>query len=98
MAGGKAELRAAYGAEEGAAMSSRTDHTGQATGLVRVTVNLTQRSWQALHQAVKLTGDSKTDTINRAIQMYAYVENVRQEGGELYVRTSDKELERLVFF
>jgi hypothetical protein len=66
-------------------------------GLRRITVNLTQRAWTALDQAVKLTGDSKTDTLNRAIQLYAYIVNVTENGGDLYVRDKgQEELERLL--
>jgi hypothetical protein len=66
-------------------------------GLRRITVNLTPRACAALDQAAKLTGDSQTDTLNRAIQIYAYVMNVTQNGGDLYVRDKGHdELERLL--
>jgi hypothetical protein len=65
--------------------------------LRRITVNLTPRACTALEQAVKLTGDSKTDTLNRAIQVYSYIMNVTQNGGDLYVRDKGHdELERLL--
>jgi hypothetical protein len=65
-------------------------------GLQRVTVNLTPRSWQALEMAVKRTGDSQTDTINRAIQVYSYLTDITETGGTLYVRDAEgDELERL---
>ncbi|WP_253669635.1 hypothetical protein [Streptoalloteichus tenebrarius] len=67
--------------------------------LERVTVNLTPRSSKALEQTVDLTGDSKTDTINRALQVYAFLEEIMQAGGSIYVRQSaDSELERLRIF
>lgn len=68
--------------------------------LERVTVNLTPRSARALELATQLTGDSKTDAINRAIQVYAYLEHVTSEGGSVHVRESpeDSEPERLKFF
>lgn len=67
--------------------------------LERVTVNLTARASRALEQAAELTGDSKTDTINRALQVYAYLEQVTQEGGALYVRESpDKEPQLIKMF
>ena len=67
------------------------------SGLRRITVNLTPRSCAALDQAAKLTGDSQTDTLNRAVQVYAYVMNVTQNGGDLYVRDQGHdELERLL--
>jgi hypothetical protein len=54
--------------------------------LTRLTVNLTPRSAAALDLAVNDTGDSKTDTLNRAIQVYAYLEHVIAGGGAVYVR------------
>jgi hypothetical protein len=66
------------------------------SGLQRVTVNLTPRSWQALEMAVKRTGDSQTDTINRALQVYSYLADITETGGTLYVRDAGSdELERL---
>jgi hypothetical protein len=73
--------------------------TGSGGPLERVTVNLTARSSRALDQAVRLTGDSKTDTLNRAIQIYAYIEAVLASGGSIHVReTPDSEPERLKIF
>ncbi|MCE4946033.1 MULTISPECIES: hypothetical protein [Streptomyces] len=70
----------------------------QNTGPTRITVNLAPKAAAALEQAVKLTGDTKTDTINRALQIYAYLERVTQDGGALYTRPADgDELERLHF-
>ncbi len=64
--------------------------------LERVTVNLIPRAAQALQRAVELTGDSKTDTINRALQAYVYLEEVTRSGGDIYVRESkDAELQLL---
>ncbi|MEU7180759.1 hypothetical protein ACWIG3_18335 [Streptomyces celluloflavus] len=78
--------------------SGATARVGQSAGPVRVTVNLAPKAAAALDQAVKLTGDTKTDTINRSLQIYAYLEKVIQEGGTLYTRSADSdELERLYF-
>ena len=49
-------------------------------------MNLTGRAAQALEVAAQLTGDSKTDTINRALQIYAYMEQLTARGGSIYVR------------
>jgi len=69
------------------------------SGLERVTVNLTPRSVEALDSLVRLTGDTKTDTINKALQVYAYLQNLLNTGGALYVRDADgAEVERLRFF
>jgi hypothetical protein len=65
----------------------------------RVTVNLTWRGSRALEAATELTGDTKTDTINRALQVYAYLEEVTASGGSLYVREAgESELQRLKVF
>lgn len=67
--------------------------------LYRVTANLTPRATEALEQAAKLTGDTTTDTINRAIQVYAYITEITQNDGDVYVRDGgSKELERLRIF
>jgi hypothetical protein len=75
------------------------DETVVTPRLERVTVNLTPRSSRALDEAVTITGDSKTDTINRALQVYAYLERVQREGGKVFVQDADQDhLERLKFF
>lgn len=62
--------------------------TAASSPLERVTVNLTERSAKALRLAAGLTGDTKTDTINRALQVYAYFEHVVSQGGSVLVRES----------
>jgi hypothetical protein len=52
----------------------------------RVTVNVTGRASRALDLAAELTGDTKTDTLNRALQVYAYLERLTACGGSVYVR------------
>jgi hypothetical protein len=67
--------------------------------LERLTVNLTSRASRALDQTTELTGDTKTDAVNRALQVYAYVEKVLAQGGALYVREAEgTEMERLKVF
>lgn len=76
--------------------SSASSGPARQSGLQRVTVNLTPRAYEALKQAEKLTGDSRTDTINRAIHVYAYIMNITQNDGAVYVRDNgSSELERL---
>jgi len=78
--------------------STRAGGSG-GSGLERVTVNLTVRSVEALEGLVHLTGDTKTDAINKALQVYSYLQNLMNTGGALYVREADgAELERLRFF
>ena len=59
---------------------------GSSRPLERITVNLTGRAARALDLATELTGDTKTDTVNRALQIYAYLEQVTANGGSIYVR------------
>jgi hypothetical protein len=81
------------------ATNSRSATSAQTTGHdrpERVTVNLTSRASLALEKAVRITGDTKTDTINRALQIYAYLEEVQASGATIYVRgKDDAALERL---
>jgi hypothetical protein len=82
--------------EEETQANAYRSRRGGGRGLERITVNLTPRSSSALELAVELSGDTKTDTINRAIQVYAYLEKVLQDGGSVHVREQDgAELERL---
>src|SRR5215475_7010303 len=65
----------------------------------RLTVNLTTRSSQALDDAVQLTGDTKTDTINKALQLWAHLQHLINAGGAVYFReTKGDDLERVHFF
>jgi hypothetical protein len=67
------------------------DHADSDRGhgpLERVTVNLTPRSSRALRETAELTGDTKTDTINRAMHIYAFLEGVWNSGGSVYLRRS----------
>ena len=50
---------------------------------------LVARAARALQKVSDLTGDTKTDCINRAIQVYAYLEEINANGGAIYVRESE---------
>ena len=41
--------------------------------VTKLTVKLVPRSKDAMEVASVLTGDSRTDTVNRALQVYAYL-------------------------
>lgn len=65
----------------------------------RVTVNLTARSTKALEEAVAATGDTQTDVINRALQVYAFLESSMAQGDRVYLENAERqERERLRFF
>jgi hypothetical protein len=46
-------------------------------------VNLVPDAHGALLEAAKITGDTRTDTVNRALQLYAFIEARKSEGWEL---------------
>ena len=78
-----------------------TGTTGRRRGegggpLERVTVNLSARASRALELITKLTGDSKTDVINRALQVYAFFEETTADGGALYIQESKDAPQQLV--
>lgn len=78
---------------------ARTRGGGGNRPLERVTVNLVARASRALRRVSELTGDSRTDCINRAIEVYDYLQDVNSHGGSIYVRESEKsEIQRLKIF
>jgi hypothetical protein len=84
------------GADTGAATSSGRQPPVSAE---RVTVNLTPRSVRALNNLVGWTGYTKTDTINRGLQIYEFIQQIMENGGTVHIRQSEGgELERLTFF
>lgn len=62
--------------------------TPERTALERLTVNLTPRAGSALATAMATTGDTKTDTVNKALQVYAYLTHLTYQGGDVLVRQS----------
>jgi hypothetical protein len=69
---------------------------GGGNQLVRVTVNLTPRSYSALERASDLTGDNRTDTINRALLVYSLIQELAdQGGGSLTIINKNGEKERI---
>jgi hypothetical protein len=72
------------------------DGPGGGSGLVRVTVNLTPAALQALDNLCEATGYSKTDVINRALQVYEVWQEVAgRDGGTVTVKHQDGETERI---
>lgn len=53
--------------------------------LTKVTVNLVPRAVDALNAAAEQTGDSRTDTVNRALQMYALLVRDTADGAEVWL-------------
>ena len=99
-AGGSRENMSAKVRETEAASPTKSPPTGRGHGpLERVTVNLTERSSRALEEVAGHRGETKTDVINRALQMYSLIERILQSGGKVYVQEAGQsELERVRFF
>jgi hypothetical protein len=65
----------------------------------RVTLNLVPRASKALAEAMALTEDSKTDCVNKALPLYAYIQKVLADGGRVTVQERpDDEPMRLIIF
>jgi hypothetical protein len=60
--------------------------------LTRLTVNLIRPAVDSLDQLADTTALSKTDIVNRALQIYAFIEQTKAEGGTLCVREPDGHL------
>jgi hypothetical protein len=92
-------LPGAGGVDEGSRQppaDPATNSGGGNSGLTRVTVNLTKQAVEALDQVAAVTGYSKTDTINRALQIYAIVQEIMaQNGGVLQVLHDNGARERV---
>jgi hypothetical protein len=66
--------------------------------LTRLSVNLTPKAHAAMKLAARLTGDTQTNTVNRAVQVYAYFENLKAEGADILVRRPGMEPEKITWF
>jgi len=65
----------------------------------RVTVNLSDKSSLALSRLAALTGDTKTDAINKALQVYALIQDAQSNDGEVWLKESAKsDLSRIRFY
>lgn len=61
----------------------------------RITVNLTDKAATALSNTATLAGLNKTDVVNRALQLYAWVETELARGSELRMVDSDGLVEKI---
>jgi hypothetical protein len=76
---------------------SKDQHDSGGGPLERVTVNLVHQTSLALALIMRITGASKTDAINRSIQLTAFLEEIEADGGAVYIREGgkDSEVQRL---
>jgi hypothetical protein len=67
-----------------------------ASELTRMTVNLIPKAVEALNHAAALARDNRTDTLNRALQVYDFFLEAQANGAKIYIRQPDSdELERI---
>ena len=68
-------------------MDSDESGTGQdeptPAGLVKVTVNLVPAAYAALVEAAKAAGDTRTDTVNRALLLYEVISRFQAQGWDI---------------
>lgn len=79
-------------------MAARTETTDErSSGTERVTVSLIPRASAELAHLQKETSLSRTDLINRAISLYAFVSEQREAGRELAVHDPQDDTTRIVY-
>ncbi|MER6231544.1 MULTISPECIES: hypothetical protein [Streptomyces] len=61
----------------------------------RLTVTLIPRAVQAITTLMRITGLSKTDSINRAVQVYAFLAQQMADGKEVLLRDENGDTERV---
>lgn len=59
------------------------------TDLQRVTVNLITKSSDSLDRLASRSGMSKTDVINRALQLYDFIDTEIATGKQILIRSGD---------
>jgi hypothetical protein len=64
----------------------------------RMTVNLNRRGKTGLDRAMEATGDTKTEVVNRALELYGRVTGRAAQGDDLLLRNSTGELTQLLLF
>lgn len=92
-----AELREEQAAPFSGPPTARA-HTSSNRPITKISANFIARAMEALDQAAELTGDSRTDVLNRSVQVYAYL-CAQMEQGKLVVveDPATGERERIVF-
>jgi len=61
----------------------------------KLTVNLIPKAVTAMEEAATLRSDSKTDTVNRALQAYAFFVRALADGNEIYLKDPDGNLHQV---
>ncbi|GAA5151937.1 MULTISPECIES: hypothetical protein [Amycolatopsis] len=75
---------------------SHKGHSGRGEPVERVTVNLNKTAAADLERTSLTTAETKTEVINKALQLYAFLRKLQLDGGDIFIREADsKERERL---
>ncbi|MFF0733827.1 hypothetical protein ACFYVK_19650 [Streptomyces chartreusis] len=61
----------------------------------RFSVTFVPPAAQAVRELMEVTGLNKADVINRAVQIYAFLEDRKRKGSDLLLRSPDGETERV---
>ena len=69
----------------------RSEVPQSSTRLERITVNLAPSATRAIEQLAEMKGDTKTDIIRRAIQVYNYIDELSSSDSRIYVKESDED-------
>ncbi len=74
---------------------ARASRGADAPASERYSVTLVPPAVEAVNQLTAVTGLSKTDVINRAVQVYAFIEERLHGGSDLLLRNQEGETERV---
>lgn len=55
----------------------------------RLTVNLSRRSAEALREAAEMTEDTRTEVINKALQVYRDIRACQERGGGVWLQKDE---------
>jgi hypothetical protein len=78
--------------------SNEVQESRTTPGSTRITVSLVPKVAAELDGLADRTGLSKTDIANRAISMYAFIEEHLAQGEQIVVRSADRNYEQVVRF
>ena len=63
----------------------------------RITVGLIKKADEALDELSSDTGLSKSDLVNRALQLYKFIEDEKAKGNTIWVHTPDDKAAQVHF-
>ncbi|MEV6064900.1 hypothetical protein AB0L62_33285 [Nocardia asteroides] len=55
----------------------------------RLTVNLSRRSAEALHETAEMTEETRTEVINKALQVYRDIRACQERGGGVWMQKDE---------